>query len=102
MYCPSFPEAPTMHTLISSSHQLTGTQIWPPAFRARHEKENAGVTEAQQGRPQCSGVSEGLPAFVSSFTILRADMKAWRPAPKAMTCRTSFRNTRPGDGRVLF
>jgi hypothetical protein len=52
---------------------LTGTQIWP-AFRARHEKENAGVTEAQQGRPQCSGVSEGLPAFV--FTILRADMKA--------------------------
>src|SRR5581483_7931593 len=22
-----------------------------PAFRARHEKENAGVTEAQQGRP---------------------------------------------------
>jgi hypothetical protein len=64
-----------MHTLISSSHQLTGTQIWP-AFRARHEKENAGVTEAQQGRPQCSGVSEGLPAFVSSFTILRADMKA--------------------------
>jgi hypothetical protein len=36
-----------MHTLISSSHQLTRTQIWP-AFRARHEKENAGVTEAQQ------------------------------------------------------
>src|SRR3954453_23175012 len=27
------------------------------------------------GRPQCSGVSEGLPAFGSSFTILRADMK---------------------------
>src|SRR4051812_26979430 len=71
MYCPSFPEAPTMHTLISSSHQLTGTQIWP-AFRARHEKGNSGVTEAQQGRPQCSGVSERLPAFLSSVTILRA------------------------------
>jgi len=23
-----------MHTLISSSHQLTGTQIWPPALPA--------------------------------------------------------------------
>src|SRR5205823_15038255 len=79
---PSFPEAPTMHTLISSSHQLTGTQIWP-AFRARHEKENAGVTEAQQGRPQCSGVSEGLPAFVSSLTILRADMKAYAAVKEA-------------------
>src|SRR5207248_7298785 len=61
------------------------------------EKENAGVTEAQQGRPQCSGVSEGLPAFVSSFTILRADMKALRPAPKAMTCRASFRNAGRGE-----
>src|SRR3954469_2215969 len=68
MYCPSFPEAPTMHTLISSSHQLTGTQIWP-AFRARHEKENAGVTEAQQGRPQCSGVREGLRAAARVYPV---------------------------------
>src|SRR3954466_11098068 len=30
-------------------NQWTGTN-WP-AFRARHEKENAGATEAQQGRP---------------------------------------------------
>jgi hypothetical protein len=71
MYCPSFPEAPTMHTLISSSHQLTGTLHSGHATR-----KNAGVTEAQHGRPQCSGASEGLPVFVSSFTVLRADMKA--------------------------
>jgi hypothetical protein len=64
-----------MHTLISSSHQLTGTKFGPHSGHGTR-KENAGVTEAQQDRPQGSGVSEGLPAFVPSFTILRADMKA--------------------------
>src|SRR5213082_1296979 len=38
----------------------------------------------QQGRPQCSGVSEGLPAFGSSFTILRADMKTPGSSRRAM------------------
>ena len=38
-------------------------------------ERDAGVNEAQQGRPQSSGVSEGLPAFGSSFTVLRTDMK---------------------------
>ena len=46
-----------------------------PAFRAARERD-AGVTEAEQGRPQSSGVSEGLPAFVSTFTLSRADLKA--------------------------
>src|SRR6476620_4333931 len=73
MYCPSFPEAPTMHTLISSSPSVGRHPNWP-AFQARHEEENAGVTEARNADPQSSGVSEGLPAFVSRFTILRADI----------------------------
>src|SRR3954452_12333227 len=35
----------------SSLPPINGQALTWPEFRARHEKENAGITEAQQGRP---------------------------------------------------
>jgi hypothetical protein len=63
-----------MHTLITSSNQWTGTRIGLHSGTTRGS-ENAGVTEARKADPQSSGVNEGLPAFVSGFTILRADIE---------------------------
>jgi len=73
-----------MHTLISSSNQWTGARIGLHSGTTRG-RENAGVTEARKADPQNSGVSEGLPAFVSSLTILRADIERERPTRRART-----------------
>src|ERR1043166_5909289 len=60
---PKLPRSP------NDAHPHLFLPVWAgtnlACMPATYEKENAGVSEAQQG-PQSSGVSEGLPAFVSS------------------------------------
>src|SRR5581483_11461544 len=91
MYCPSFPEAPTMHTLMSSSHQWTGTQV---GLHSGHDtrKRTLASPRLSGADPRSSGVSEGLPAFVSSFTVLRLQEKGSAQAPpSSRVCAPSVR-----------